>query len=333
MRVAFAGTPEFACVALQRIHQAGHTVSLVLTQPDRPAGRGMQMQASAVKQYAMAHAMPVVQPRSLRLDGNYPQDAMAARAALEQADAQVLVVAAYGLLLPQWVFDVMAAPRFGCLNIHGSVLPRWRGAAPLHRAIEAGDSQSGVTIMQMDLGLDTGDMLLVQALPIADSDTTGSLHDKVAALGAELIVHALEALPRGALLAVPQPQAGVTYAHKITRQESQVDWSQGAETISRRVRAFDPFPGTVARIANENVKIWGARALPDAGGESAPAGTVLEVGTQGITVATGSGSVLLQVLQRAGGKRLAAGEFLRGFALHAGMQFEQEAPAGTTSVT
>ena len=188
MRVGFAGTPEFASTALERIVAAGFTVPLVLTQPDRPAGRGLQLQASAVKQTAIAHAIPVAQPRSLRLDGKYPAEAQAGQAALQAAQLDVLVVAAYGLLLPQWVLDL---PRLGCLNIHASLLPRWRGAAPIHRAIEAGDAHTGVTIMQMDAGLDTGAMCLVERLPIAPDDTTASLHDKLAALGAEMIVQAL----------------------------------------------------------------------------------------------------------------------------------------------
>ena len=189
VKVIFAGTPEFARVALERLHAAGLTIALVLTQPDRPAGRGMKLQASAVKQFALEHHIPVAQPRSLRLDGKYPDDAAAARAAIEAAQADVMVVAAYGLILPQWVLDT---PRLGCLNIHASVLPRWRGAAPIHRAIEAGDVQTGVTIMQMDAGLDTGDMLLVEKLPIVPDDTTGALHDRLAVLGGRLIVEALE---------------------------------------------------------------------------------------------------------------------------------------------
>src|SRR5438105_398514 len=180
MRLIFAGTPEFARVALARLHAAGFDIALVLTQPDRPAGRGMKLQASAVKQWAESQHIPLAQPRSLRLDGKYPDDAAAARDAIAAARADVMVVAAYGLILPQWVLD---APRLGCLNIHASLLPRWRGAAPIHRAIEAGDAQTGVTIMQMDAGLDTGDMLLAERIAIAPQDTTGSLHDKLAALG------------------------------------------------------------------------------------------------------------------------------------------------------
>ena len=227
MRVVFAGTPEFARTALEAIARAGFEVVLVLTQPDRPAGRGMKLQASPVKQCALAHGWPVAQPRSLRLDGKYPEDAAAAREALLAARADVMVVAAYGLILPQWVLD---APRLGCLNIHASLLPRWRGAAPIHRAIEAGDEETGVTIMQMDAGLDTGDMLLEERLAIGE-DSTARLHDRLAEMGARLIVDALHAAQAGALKPVPQPEEGVSYAHKIEKQEAKVDWTQPAAAI------------------------------------------------------------------------------------------------------
>ena len=240
MRVIFAGTPEFARVALARLLAAGFTVPLVLTQPDRPAGRGMKLQASPVKQCALDHGIAVAQPRSLRLDGKYPEDAAAARDALLAAQADVMVVAAYGLILPQWVLDM---PAKGCLNIHASLLPRWRGAAPIHRAIEAGDAETGVTIMQMDAGLDTGDMLLVEKTPIAPTDTTAVLHDCLADLGGRMIVEALELAACGGLQPVPQPAEGVTYAHKIEKAESEIDWSLPAHVIGQRIRAFDPFPG------------------------------------------------------------------------------------------
>ena len=210
MRLIFAGTPEFASTALAQLHAAGHEIVLAMSQPDRPAGRGMKLQASAVKQFALAHQIPVAQPRSLRLDGKFPDDAQSARAAIAQAQADVMIVAAYGLILPQWVLD---APRHGCLNIHASMLPRWRGAAPIHRAIEAGDTSTGVTIMQMDAGLDTGDMLLCEALAISPTDTTAVLHDKLADLGGRLIVQALSQL--GQFQPQVQPSEGVTYAHKI----------------------------------------------------------------------------------------------------------------------
>jgi methionyl-tRNA formyltransferase len=318
MRVAFAGTPEFARAALERLHAAGFTIPLVLTQPDRPAGRGMKLQPSPVKQFAQAHGMPVAQPRSLRLDGKFPEDAAAARDALQSAQPDVLVVAAYGLILPQWVLDL---PRLGCLNIRASLLPRWRGAAPIHRAIEAGDAETGVTIMQMDAGLDTGDMLLAERIPIAASDTTATLHDKLAGLGARLIVEALELAACGGLRPVPQPAEGVSYAHKIEKAEAAIDWTQAADAIERRIRAFDPFPGASAQVRGEIVKVWRARALMQGRGTVAP-GTIVAVDGDGIGVACGQGRLEITELQRPGGKRLAAAEFLRGFPLEPGMRFE-----------
>ncbi|SFM33116.1 methionyl-tRNA formyltransferase [Variovorax sp. OV329] len=319
MRVVFAGTPEFARTALEAIAAAGDDfeVVLVLTQPDRPAGRGMKLQASPVKQCAMAHGWPVAQPRSLRLDGKYPDDAAAAREALLAARADVMVVAAYGLILPQWVLDT---PRLGCLNIHASLLPRWRGAAPIHRAIEAGDSETGVTIMQMDAGLDTGDMLIEERLAIGE-DSTARLHDRLAEMGGRLIVDALRLAQAGRLQPVKQPAEGITYAHKIEKHEAKIDWSQPAEVLARRMRAFDPFPGASSTVDGEVVKVWAARAEP---GEAAEApGTVLEASPQGIVIATGAGRLVATELQRPGGKRLPAADFLRGFDLKAGQVFDR----------
>ena len=250
MKVIFAGTPEFARVALERLCAARFEVPLVLTQPDRPAGRGMKEQASPVKQWALAHglaASQVLQPRSLRLDGRFADEAQAARAAMEAVQADVMVVAAYGLILPVWALQM---PRLGCLNIHASLLPRWRGAAPIHRAIEAGDAQTGVTIMQMDEGLDTGGMLLAERLPIAAQDTTATLHDKLAALGGRLIVEALEIAACGGLRATPQPEEGVSYARKVEKAESAIDWALPARQIDCRIRAFNPFPCASARLGD-----------------------------------------------------------------------------------
>ena len=318
MRVVFAGTPEFARFALERLQGAGFTIPLVLTQPDRPAGRGMKLQPSPVKQFALAHDMAVAQPRSLRLDGKVPDDAAAARTALEAAQPDVMVVAAYGLILPQWVLDL---PRLGCLNIHASLLPRWRGAAPIHRAIEAGDAQTGVTIMQMDAGLDTGDMLLVERLAIAGTDSTGTLHDKLAVLGGRMIVEALELAACGGLTRTPQPEQGVTYAHKIEKAEAAIDWSLPAEVIERRIRAFDPFPGATGQVGGETVKAWRAQAVMQGNG-SAAAGTIVAIDAHGIGVACGQGRLEITELQRAGGKRLPHADFLRGFPLQPGQRFE-----------
>lgn len=309
MRIAFAGTPEFAAVALQALIAAGHEVALVLTQPDRPAGRGLKLQPSAVKAIATAHALPLAQPRSLRLDGKFPDEAAAARQALQAAAPELMVVAAYGLILPRWVLDL---PPRGCLNIHGSVLPRWRGAAPIHRAIEAGDDVTGITIMQMDEGLDTGDMLLVETTPITADDTTATLHDTLAAQGARLIVQALAApaLPR-----TPQPLDGVTYAHKIEKAEAAIDWSQPAAVIERRVRAFDPFPGASFEAHGETVKLWRADVVGDAAGRP---GEVLSATPERLVIACGSGALALRQVQRPGGRRIEAAAWLQSQPLQPG---------------
>jgi len=303
LRVAFAGTPEFACAALERLHAAGFDIPLVLTQPDRPAGRGLKLQPSPVKAFARSHGIDVAQPHSLRLDGKYPDEAAVGRAALEAARPDVLVVAAYGLILPPWVLEL---PRLGCLNIHASLLPRWRGAAPIQRAIEAGDAHTGITIMQMDAGLDTGDMLMLEKVAIAPDDTAATLHDRLAALGARLIVEALAA--GGGLVRTPQPAEGVSYAHKIDKAEAAIDWRQPAEAIERRVRAFDPFPGAHFQLDGETVKVWKA-AVKEA--LTALPGTVHIDGDR-LLVACGRGGLELLELQRPGGKRLPAGVFLRG---------------------
>ncbi len=335
MRVIFAGTPEFARTALESLHAAGFQIPLVLTQPDRPAGRGLQLQASPVKQFAQLQGIPVAQPRSLRLNGKYLEDAHAAQLAIEAAQADVMVVAAYGLILPQWVLDTSL---HGCLNIHASLLPRWRGAAPIHRAIEAGDMETGITIMQMDAGLDTGDMLLVEKCPIIQTalpdgpprDTTTSLHDKLAVLGGRCIVQALEMLACGGLQPVPQPRAddaaqaaalGITYAHKIDKAEARIDWSRSATEIERKVRALEPFPGCTTQINNEIVKVICSEINSYSGNIDKGFGTILQVNPAGIHVQCGAGVLRLTHLQRAGGKRLAAAEFLRGFSLEAGQQF------------
>ena len=316
MRVGFAGTPEFAEVALARLHAAGFEIALVLTQPDRPAGRGMKLNPSPVKAFALAHGIPVAQPRSLRLDGKYPDDASQAREALLAAKTDVMVVAAYGLILPQWVLDL---PPRGGLNIHGSLLPRWRGAAPIHRAIEAGDTRTGITIMQMDAGLDTGDMLLVEAIDIAADDTTALLHDRLAALGGRLIVEALELAACGGLKRTPQPAEGVSYAHKIDKAEAAVDWSLPAATIERRIRAFDPFPGATAQLDGEAIKLWRAQVVPATG----EPGSVLAVTDEGVTVACGEAALKLTELQRPGGKRQPARQFLQSKPLLPGQTFSR----------
>ena len=312
LRVIFAGTPEFAATALAALLRSGFEVPLVLTQPDRPAGRGMKLQASAVKELALQHGIKVAQPRSLRLDGKYPDEAAAARQALLDAKADAMVVAAYGLILPQWVLDL---PPQGCLNIHASLLPRWRGAAPIHRAIEAGDAETGITIMQMDAGLDTGAMLLVECLPIAATDTTASLHDRLAELGGRMIVAALQA---GAnLTPEPQPAEGVTYAHKIEKAEAQINWTLPGSEIERRLRAFDPFPGGLAQLDGEAIKCWRGEVCAGVG---AP-GLVLSVDERGVVVACGEQALRLTEMQRAGAKRLPAQAFLQARPIAVGARF------------
>jgi methionyl-tRNA formyltransferase len=318
LRVVFAGTPEFASAELAAIHGAGFPVPLVLSQPDRPAGRGMKLQASPVKRYAVEHGLTVAQPPSLRRAGKYSAEAAAAIDQLRATPHDVMVVAAYGLILPQEVLDI--AP-LGCINIHASLLPRWRGAAPIHRAIEAGDAETGITLMQMDAGLDTGAMISEIRTPISADDTTATLHDRLAQDGAKLIVEALVELERsGKLASTPQPADGVTYAEKIGKHEAALDWRRPAAVLARQVRAFDPFPGGVGTLEDgTSVKIWAAVAEEARGG--AP-GTIIGVSPEGVLVACGEGALRLTQLQKPGGKRLPVREFLAGSALAAGQRFQ-----------
>ncbi len=303
MKLIFAGTPEFAAQSLSAILSAGHQVALVLTQPDRPSGRGMSLRPSPVKALALAAGIEVFQPLSLKDP--------AAQEKVRAVGAEAMIVAAYGLILPQAVLDF---PRYGCINIHASLLPRWRGAAPIQRAILAGDGETGVCIMQMEAGLDTGPVLLSGRLPIAPDETAGSLHDKLAELGARLVVEALERLP---LPASPQPDAGVTYAAKIEKAEALLDWRLPAAELERKVRAFNPFPGASTTLDGVSIKIWQAAAVP---GSAAP-GTVLAADRNGIVAACGDGALRLGELQKAGGKRLSAAQFLSGNALSVGAVF------------
>jgi methionyl-tRNA formyltransferase len=297
LSVGFAGTPDFAHAALLQLLQAGYRPPLVLTQPDRPAGRGLKPQASAVKQLALAHGLLVAQPRSLRLDGKYAPDAQAAQQALQAARLDVLVVAAYGLILPQWVLSL---PRLGCINIHGSLLPRWRGAAPVQRAIEAGDAVTGICMMQMDAGLDTGDILRRESLAIGPADTSASLSRQLAALGAKLLLLTLDDLAEGRAERQPQPDAGASYARKIDKAEAPIDWRQDAATIERRVRAFDPFPGASLQLHGASHKLWRAAVRA---GASGPAGSVLASAPGTLLVACGRDALELLELQRPGGRR------------------------------
>ena len=307
MKLIFAGTPEFAAQALRAIVAAGHQVVLVLTQPDRQSGRGMAVHASPVKELALACGIEVFQPPSLK-------DA-AAQQRLRDAGADAMIVAAYGLILPPAVLDL---PRLGCINIHASLLPRWRGAAPIQRAILAGDRETGVCIMQMDAGLDTGAVLHRQSLPIADDDTAASLHDKLAVLGTRLIVEALAKFP---LTPCAQPAEGATYAAKIEKAEAWLDWCLPALQLARQVRAFNPFPGAVARVCGNQIKVWRAEVENTEGALAEP-GTVLAADKAGIVVACGQGALRLTELQKAGGKRLPVAQFLAGTSAAAGTRFD-----------
>lgn len=309
MKLIFAGTPAFAAQALTAILDAGHEVVLVLTQPDRPAGRGMALNPSPVKLRALAAGIEVFQPASLK-DAD-------AQARVRAAGADIMVVAAYGLILPQGVLDT---PRLGCINIHASLLPRWRGAAPIQRAILAGDAETGVAIMQMEAGLDTGPILLAAALPIAGDDTSATLHDKLATLGAQLVIDALARLP---LPAQAQPTAGIAYAAKIEKAEAALDWRQPASVLHRQLRAFNPFPGAFASLEGCSLKIWCAEVedLADRAGGCNEPGVVLAVDKRGVLVACGEGALRLTELQKSGGKRLPVKQFLAGTPVLAGSRF------------
>jgi len=316
MRIVFAGTPDFAVPALEAVAAAGHQVAAAITQPDRPAGRGLAAAASPVKQAADRLGIAVLQPASLKTP--------VAQDEIRRLAPDALVVAAYGLILPQPVLDL---PRLGAINIHASLLPRWRGAAPIQRALLAGDRETGISIMRMEAGLDTGPVLLREAVAILPGDTAGTLHDKLAALGARLVVAALDGLARGTLTATPQPGAGVTYAAKLEKHEARIDWRRSAVEIERQVRAFNPFPGATTRVRGTEVKIWRAVATDGAATHGAAAdgaagpGAVIAIDAGGITVGCGTGALRVEELQRAGGKRLAAREFLRGFPLAVGERF------------
>ncbi|MHC3917455.1 methionyl-tRNA formyltransferase [Alcaligenes nematophilus] len=310
MRIVFAGTPDFARIALEALLAQGFDVPLVMTQPDRPAGRGMKLSPSPVKQAAVNANIPVLQPHSLRLDGKYPEEAAQARQTLLDLQPDLMVVAAYGLILPKWTLEL---PRYGCFNIHASLLPRWRGAAPIQRAIQAGDAATGITIMQMDEGLDTGDMLVRSELAIRDDHSAATLHDDLAQLGAQALLEALQQVRDGTLQATPQPEEGVTYAEKLSKAESVLDLSQPAKELERRIRAFDPVPGSTLPLPGleQPVKVWRAQAVEQK--HSAEPGQVLNVSAQGIDVACGEGVLRLLELQKAGSKRQPVAVFVQGW--------------------
>ena len=301
MKLVFAGTPEFAVPALDALHAAGHDIAGVFTQPDRPAGRGRKLQASPVALRAEALGIAVHKPPKLHAE---------AQAVLRQLAPEAMVVVAYGLLLPQAVLDI---PKRGCLNIHASLLPRWRGAAPIARAVEAGDSETGITIMRMDAGLDTGPMLLLERIPLGAEMTAAQLHDALSPLGGRLIVEALARLQRGELPEQAQPAEGMTYAKKLSKEEARVDWTQPAGTLARRVRAFNPAPVAWSELDGERIRLWNARALDRASGASP--GTIVAADADGLRIACGEGQLLVTELQRPGGKALDAAQAVRGWAI------------------
>ncbi|MEQ1526224.1 MAG: methionyl-tRNA formyltransferase [Gallionella sp.] len=307
MKIIFAGTPHFAAQALEALLQE-HQIVAVLTRPDRPSGRGMQLVASPVKQLAVAHGIPVLQPTTLKAE--------AAQQEIAALNADVMVVAAYGLILPKAVLEL---PRFGCLNIHASLLPRWRGAAPIQRAIQAGDAETGITIMQMDVGLDTGDMLLRKSCAIEANDNSTTLHDKLAELGASSILEVLRLLQAQQLQPVKQNDADASYAAKLLKPEAQIDWQQDAQLIERTVRALNPFPVCQSNLQGLTIKIWQASLCE---GQGTP-GSVLAVNKQGVVVACGKGALCLEMFQRPGSKAQPVTQFLQAMPISVGEQFTQ----------
>jgi len=302
MKVIFAGTPEFAVPALSGLIEAGHEIVMVLTQPDRPAGRGMQLKASPVKQLALSHHFHVFQPESLKPE--------IVQAEIEAAQCDVMIVAAYGLMIPA---AILKMPKLGCYNIHGSLLPRWRGAAPIHRAILAGDTETGVTIMEVVQKLDAGAMVSKQAIPILDTDTTQTLHDAISQAGALLMVKAMQTLQvAGQLSAEPQDESLVTYAHKLDKSESAIDWEQSAKAIARQVRAFNPFPVATAQFRGETCRIWMAKNQDNHHLAMKCVGEIVNISEMGVVVQCGSGLLTIIECQLPGGKRLFAQQFVQG---------------------
>jgi methionyl-tRNA formyltransferase len=297
LRIVFAGTPDFAARHLAALLSSEHEIIAVYTKPDRPAGRGKKLTASPVKIMATAHQIPVYQPVSFKSD----QD----KQMLQDLRADLMIVVAYGLLLPKAVLDT---PKFGCINVHGSILPRWRGAAPIQRAVWSGDLETGITIMQMDEGLDTGDMLNVMTLPIEPGDTSTSLYEKLAALGPQALLETLTQITDGTIHPIPQDEHAASYAHKLTKEEAAIDWTQSAAFIERCIRAFNPWPVSFFRVADHNIKVWRSHISHET--TDKPAGTIIQTDKSGIYVATGSGVLILEQLQISGKKAMSVGDIL-----------------------
>lgn len=313
MRIIFAGTPDFAARALGELQKAGFDIVLTLTQPDRPAGRGMKMQASPVKILAQQYDIPLLQPETLKSSDIQAQ--------LATFKPDVMIVAAYGLLLPEVVLRI---PRHGCINIHASLLPCWRGAAPIQRALLEGDTETGISIMQMDQGLDTGAVLLKRSFPIEPYDTTATLHDKLADLGGKCIVEALILLDQGRLISTPQNEADARYAAKIRKAEAEIDWTRDAAYIDRMIRTFDPHPGAFTHLHGNTIKLWRAHIVSHTNhNDSHQAGEIITTDPDGIVVACGRDALSIDILQKAGGKKLTAAQFLAGHPLHPGESFHK----------
>lgn len=320
MRLVFAGTPEFARLALTALHQAGHEIVAVLTQPDRVSGRGLALSMSPVKREALRLGLPVLQPQSLRQGRPGADQAMQELSALAP---ELMVVAAYGLILPK---EVLSLPKFGCLNIHASLLPRWRGAAPIQRAIAAGDTQTGVALMQMEEGLDTGPVWTEVVTPITPTDNFQTLHDRLAEIGASAVVTLLDEFPPRDRQPTTQPESGVIYAHKIGKEDAFIDWSRPSQEVCNLIRAFDPLPGAVAEFAGERVKVFDASVVDLGSSQEAlknhSPGQIIQADRDALLVACGQGAVRIGALQRPGGKRLGFREFLNGRRVLPGQQFQ-----------
>jgi methionyl-tRNA formyltransferase len=314
MRIVFAGTPDFARASLKALYETGHEIVAVLTQPDRPSGRGRALAQSPVKELALELGLQVMQPHSLRLG---KPGANQTRSALITLAPDLMVVAAYGLILPK---DILDLPRWGCLNIHASLLPRWRGAAPIQRALAAGDTETGVALMQMEEGLDTGPVWHEEKTAIAPDDNFASLHDRLRDMGAHALVAFLKDFPAPGKTAVPQPSEGITYAHKISREDTVIDWSESAQQVRNKIRAFDPYPGALAQLHGEQVKLFDAVGVLDTAPEIV-SGTIVQASPQGLVIACREGAVRVGAIQRPGAKRISIKEFLNGRSLSRGDQF------------
>lgn len=315
MRIVFAGTPDFARAALQALHDAGHEIVAVLTQPDRPSGRGRSLSQSPVKELAIGLGLQLMQPESLRSGKPGADDT---KAALKALAPDLMVVAAYGLILPK---DVLELPRYGCLNIHASLLPRWRGAAPIQRALAAGDQHTGVALMQMEEGLDTGPVWHEEKTAIAPDDNFASLHDRLRDIGAHALVALLKDFPPKGKMPEPQCSKGITYAHKISREDTVIDWSQSAQRVRDQIRAFDPSPGALTQLQGETVKLFAVSGTVPGTVSGTVPGTIIEVSSQGLGISCGEGMVWVQAMQRPGAKRISIKDFLNGRSLSKGDRF------------